>query len=368
MNNLVLNKRTSVSHRLLMRLVLGILVSAAALVIVAWRINWVELGGVLSRVAWVWLPILGLVYLISFPIRGFRWQLMLHEITPITLPRSMAIISIGYCANNLLPARLGEFIRAAILAKAEKVSKVTAITSIGVERIFDGLSLVFIFALTSIVGSYGGRFQPEAQSLIRYVGIVAGAFFISLAGIFTLARIRPDWVKCLAGAVAQRLPDRPAAHIYNLVDGVLSAISFLRFDMRLLLILLLSIVIWAVEGFMFLVGMTAIGVPADPLVAYFTLAIVNFGILIPSAPGYVGIFQGCTVIAFGAIGHTIEIALGYSILVHSMQFLPITIVGLLAMMRFGWSFGILEHAVEGSSKDELSAKETVSEREESSCT
>lgn len=348
-----------------MRLVLGTSVSAAALIIVAWRINWAELGDVLSRVTWAWLPVLGLVYLIGFPIRGLRWQLMLREVTPITMSRSTAIISIGFCANNLLPARLGELIRAIVLAKAERIRKITALTSIGVERICDGLSLVFVFALTSVIGFQGERFQPEAQSLIRYLGIVAGALFVSLAGIVTLARIRPDWVRGLTRSVTKRLPDRSATRIHNMVDGVLSAISFLRLDLRLLLVLVLSIVIWAVEGLVFLLGMTAIGMPSDPLVAFFTLAVVNFSTLIPSVPGYIGIFQGCTVIAFSAIGLPTELALGYSILVHAMHFLPITILGLLAMAQFGWSLGTIERAVEESSENELSVRGELFKKEES---
>ena len=80
---------------------------------------------------------------------------------------------------------------------------------------------------------------------------------------------------------------------------------------------------------MFLLALPAMSLTATPVLAYFTLGLVSFGILLPSAPGYVGVFQGCCLIAFAAFAIPEEIALSYGLIVHASQFIPTTLIGLL---------------------------------------
>lgn len=73
------------------------------------------------------------------------------------------------------------------------------------------------------------------------------------------------------------------------------------------------------------------------LVAYFTLALVNLWMILPSAPGGVGIFQGATVFAFSVFGLAAENALSYSIVVHSVMTISITLIGLLIINRYNFT-------------------------------
>ena len=76
--------------------------------------------------------------------------------------------------------------------------------------------------------------------------------------------------------------------------------------------------------------------------AYFTLAFVNLWMLLPSAPGGLGVFQGGTVLAFSLFGLAPEIALSYSIVVHLVMILPITLIGLLIINLYGISIRQIE--------------------------
>ena len=44
--------------------------------------------------------------------RAYRWRAMTEPITYIPFPRLLAATCVGFMANNVLPLRLGEFVRA----------------------------------------------------------------------------------------------------------------------------------------------------------------------------------------------------------------------------------------------------------------
>ena len=113
--------------------------------------------------------------------------------------------------------------------------------------------------------------------------------------------------------------------------------DFIRNAKGLLIVLLFSSLVWVVEGLVFFVGFYAFDVPANLPLAYFTLAFVNLGLLLPSAPGGVGIFQGASILALSFFGISPEVALSYSIVVHAVMIIPITVLGILIINRYGLS-------------------------------
>lgn len=314
------------SHcRLPLPLVLGLSLSGAAVAWVATRVDLNGLGQAFGRLDWRWLPVLVLTYLSSFLIRGVRWQLMLRPIKSLGWTTATANVIVGFMANNLLPARLGEVVRAYILGRWEGVSKVSVLSSVLVERIFDGLALLVIFTSTAYLGS----FAPEHELLISRVGTLAAVLFLgAMAGVL-LARIRPNWLLGLLKIFVFWAPQEVKDKIFGLCDRGLHAVAFLRLDWTLPVFLLLSMAVWLVEGVVFLLALPAMSLTANPVLAYFTLGLVSFGILLPSAPGYVGVFQGCCLIAFAAFAIPEEIALSYGLIVHASQFIPTTLIGLI---------------------------------------
>jgi len=77
-----------------------------------------------------------------------------------------------------------------------------------------------------------------------------------------------------------------------------------------------------------------------PLIAGWTvMTFVGFGISIPSAPGYVGVWHAATVLALSIFGVAQATALGYALLYHASQFVPITLLGWLFLLREHVSLG-----------------------------
>ena len=90
------------------------------------------------------------ILFISLWIRCVRWTLLMRPVAAISATRLFPYAIIGYMANNLLPARIGELVRAWILGERERIPKASAIATIAVERLFDGGVLVVMLSLIHI--------------------------------------------------------------------------------------------------------------------------------------------------------------------------------------------------------------------------
>jgi uncharacterized membrane protein YbhN (UPF0104 family) len=100
-----------------------------------------------------------------------------------------------------------------------------------------------------------------------------------------------------------------------------------------------------IEGAMFVLIAWDMGLK-DPIASgYFFLGIINLGILLPSAPGYIGVYQAASVFAFLALGYSKSEGLAYGLLIHIAQYLPVTIVGVLIFIHFGYRFSELYKTV-----------------------
>lgn len=309
------------------------IVSIAIILWITQKIDFVELKKTFAHFEKKWLIILAIIYLSTFLLRGLRAKIMLRPIKSISFSMSTAIVSIGFMANNLLPARLGELVRAFVLNRREGISKATAISSIIVERVFDGLALLLIFGLSSKANNICG----EYQSIINRVGFLAGTIFIICFLLIIIFRVKPSLLEYIL-VTSRILPQKIQNVIISILHSISDSLQFLKFDLRFLLFLFLNILIWLTEGSMYLVGLYAFGLPLDPKIAYFSLALINFGLLLPSAPGYIGLFQASTILAFAAFGLEKEIALSYSMVIHAIQFSTISIVGLSCLNLMNISF------------------------------
>lgn len=310
---------------------LGFIISISVIIWMLFKIDFQTLGRAFRQFRWEWIPLLVFVYLAGFFVRGFRWQIMLHPLKPISWFTATSVILIGYMANNVLPARIGEIVRAYVMGEKERMSKISALSSIIVERIFDGLVLVGILAITTLVST----FKSEYMTTVRTVGFLSSILFIVALVVVLIARLKRSWLEIVIKKVSRHLPLGISEKAQGVLHSMLDAVNFLKIDRSLPLFLFLSVFVWIIEGSMFWLGLCAFGLDYSLQLAYFTLAFVNLGLLVPSAPAYVGVFQACTIFAFAAFGLTEEVALSYSIVIHALQFLPITLLGLVLINFYG---------------------------------
>lgn len=308
----------------------GILVSALALGWAGRAIEWERLGRILSGIP-VWIPFLAVaIYLTSFLPRAIRTRIMLEGTSPESVSWTHAGHAqiMGYAANNVLPLRLGEFVRVFALRKLAGVHGLTGFASLLTERIMDGVVVVMTLVITLSIYASRGR-QIEGTQMAPLMMTAVGVFSIAIAGLVAMALMSNQIMR-----ISRRfLPPT----LQSATERVLGALQFLRSFQRATGVIGLTAAVWLIEGAVFAVVTASMGVDTPWMSGYLMLAVVNLGILIPSAPGYVGVFQACGVLAFQFLGIPQETGLAASLVVHACQFIPITLFGLLLASHHGWS-------------------------------
>src|SRR3990170_8389661 len=124
------------------RVWLGFAISLAFLALFFYQTDWDEIrdafGNANYVIALASLP----VYFVGIWVRTVRWQYLLRPVARVKTQRLYPVVLIGLMANNLIPARAGELVRAYILGEREQVSKAASLGTIAVDRLFDGLTLI----------------------------------------------------------------------------------------------------------------------------------------------------------------------------------------------------------------------------------
>src|SRR5881409_2673896 len=154
-------KPPSASHASRWAWVMGLVVTLALLTWALHDIDPRELVGYLRRADPLLLLAAVALATLTFPLRTLRWQLILRDVGGQRLPLASLwhATAIGFMANNLLPVRAGEFARAYAVRQGVSVRFTTALASIAVERVFDGLMLVGLFTLSL----FGPSFPRDAM-------------------------------------------------------------------------------------------------------------------------------------------------------------------------------------------------------------
>jgi uncharacterized protein (TIRG00374 family) len=308
-------------------LVISLAISGIAIFWLIQRVNLREVEQAMKQINYFCWFSAALIYLLGFLPRGLRWQLMLSTIKKVSLADSTQIVALGYAANNVLPFRLGEVVRAYIMGNKNNISKITCLASIATERVIDGIVLVSLLGLSMIFLSV----TIQSAEALKHILFTCGAIFLSAVFIMVLVLIFSE--------KALQIGKSFFGHIgVEILEKLIHSLSFLRTKKILFNIVLLSIIVWLIEGAMFVLILWEMGLRNPVTGGYFCMGIVNMGILLPSAPGYVGVYQAASVFAFLALGYSESAGLAYGLLVHIAQYIPITIIGGFIFIHFQYRF------------------------------
>jgi hypothetical protein len=318
-------------------LILSLGVSGIAIFWLIRKVNFQEFEHAVKQVNYSYLLSASLIYLLGFFPRGLRWQLMLSTIKKVSLADSTQAVLMGYAANNVLPFRLGEFVRAYIMGNKNNISKVTCLGSIAAERILDGIVIVSLLGLSMISLTATAR---QAQTL-KHILLTSGFIFLFAVFLPVLILIYSDAILKLW----KRFLGQTGLTVF---EKIIHSLSFLRAKRILLQVLLLSIAVWLIEGVMFVLILWAMNIENPVAVGYFCMGIINLGILLPSAPGYIGVFQAASVFAFLTLGYQDSAGLAYGLLVHLTQYIPVTMTGIFIFIRFGYRFSDFYETISGT--------------------
>src|SRR4051794_34008171 len=309
----------------LIRGIVGIAISVVALVLVLRSVDIGRTADVLRQADLRWVAFGAVMSTADLAFRGLRWQRLIQPIAAVRFPPMFGYLLIGYAANNILPARLGELVRSHYLGDREGVSRAAALGTVVVERVVD---LVAVVAIAS-----------AALLVLSVRGVVASAVYIGagVAGLFL--------VVLALGIVAHRLPgaDRIAAvvdgwpRVRELARSLQGGLAVAARPRTLVEALLASAVAWTCS----ILALAAMGQALGLQLSMGQAALVTSGIAlasaIPAAPSNIGTFEAAAVATGTTIGLSPESSLALGVLSHAMILAVPSIGGAIAFSRIGWA-------------------------------
>jgi uncharacterized membrane protein YbhN (UPF0104 family) len=293
--------------------VLGIVISVVALgAVVWWAIHQpapqlpdtpARIGALLGAIA---------LYALATLVRGERWQrLLIDEGATPHRKDTHALNVIGYMGNNVLPARAGDAIRVFLTAPRANTSKRTVVGTLVAERLLDVTVLLVIFVIVGygLLGEVGGN-SVELIALVAVVGVAALA-------------------------VGWRFIKRNEK-LHGALAPIASATLGLRRAHHGLLLVGLTLVIWAIEAAVWMSTAAAVGFLMNPIEGLYMVALASVFAMIPSGPGYAGTQDAAVTIGVKALGGSGATAVGYLLMLRFVIVVPITLLGLILLVaRYG---------------------------------
>lgn len=245
---------------------------------------------------------------------------MLFAVSPMPrLKELFGALMVGYLANNILPARAGDLVRAYSLGQRENIAKSTVLATVVVERVFDlVISLVLLgFALL---------FFP-LPDWSHNIGIVLALISLTAIGFLVALNLAGTRLVQFIVRLLRFLPESILKRIEGIAEGFIRGVAPLSDAPRVLRFLALSSLIWFFEvGITYLMAQ-AFDLPIGLAESLFVLLIIAIGMAIPSAPGFIGTYEFFGISALSLLGIAGGNALGFILLLHAVSFLGTSIIG-----------------------------------------
>lgn len=333
--------------RVVWQTAIGITVS---LLLLYWAFHDVSFSELWQHVRAANLWLLGLAIVIqtgTFVIRAARWRVFLAPVLPSSSFRArFATTCIGFMANNLLPARVGEFARAYALSRTEKISASAAFGSLVVERLFDAFVLALFLAvpvlLPGLIDAPG--LGDRLLTKVMFVFIAFGG----LAATIILIIVRPDIaIRIFRLTLGKIIPRKTAEAIERALSSFVGGLNSMRDPTLVITGVAWSLFHWGWGALAYFVGMRAFGIHSPGYLGALFLQSVNaFAVAIPSSPGFFGLFEASVRLALTPFGVSPGLAVGFAAAFHIGTFVPVTVIGIYYLGRLGLSWRDVEHSEE----------------------
>ena len=340
--------------KVIIPLAAGTLLSAAALYLAFRNVPFDQLLNYLGSINYWWMvPTIGLI-LLSFVFRVVRWRIILKDTIRIEFWQAFHPLMIGFMMNCVLPARIGEIARPALLKKNMGVPMATGLATVAAERVFDVIMMIALFALTftSITGQpdlerdyFGLRLNSETLYSIAWAMVrlsIALLVFIALLTVGASRRLIKAMITGASRAMSRAVPKterftlRISTFAVNMIDNFASGLSMVRKPAQMMSCILLTLVIWGIALFSYFVFAKGCpGISLSWMELTTVMVVICFFIALPSVPGFWGLWEAAGVFALSLFGVMEKDALGFTLVNHAAQLFPVIVTGLVSALITG---------------------------------
>ncbi len=321
-----------------LKLIVGLLISVLFLYLAFGSIDFSQMKeAFLEANYWLLAPAI-LAQLFSHWFRSLRWRYFLKPVKRVRVSSLFSATMIGYMMNTILPAHLGEFFRAAVIGKREKVAGSSVFATIVVERIVDILSLLVIMVAALLIYPF-----PDFVTISGYIMfLLTIVLFLSLY----LLKKQNKFLIRLLDFVLSILPKKISLKLEEMLDSFLEGIGAFEKKRDYVTIFVYSILIWACYWVTLHITFYAFNLfelyQVNAVSSLVLLVIVTVSVVIPSSPGYVGTYHYLCQLSLALFGVPRAVGLSYAFVAHALSLLPTALLGFI----YAWKEGISRMKIE----------------------
>jgi glycosyltransferase 2 family protein len=269
---------------------------------------------------------------VSYFLRAVRWRYLLLPIKQTALANLFPATIIGYMANNILPARLGEFVRAYMLGEKEGIGTTPVFASLVVDRLFDGFTVLLILLFTFFTLKLPPGMEHVQHGMVVGGYVTLAIYSVAVAFIIVLKRATMRTLDVTA-RILKPFPPRVAEKVIPLLGSFIQGLRLSSRPGELFAIIAVSLTIWATAVWPIDLMLRSFGIVLPVTASMFIMVFLVFAVMVPASPGYVGTYHFACVTALQAFNIESEKALSVAIIIHGINFFPVILVGFYYLWR-----------------------------------
>jgi uncharacterized protein (TIRG00374 family) len=323
-----------------LKVVLGITVSVAALLVAFRDLDLEKVGATLQQARWWPLAPFFLFFGVHLVARSLRWRYFLPDVSSgkPSIRNLFDGLMLGAFASFVLPLRAGEFIRPLVLTRWSSHTFATAFVSVVIERFFDLAAVLLTFAIiTPFLPSIPPEFELGAYGL--------GMMALGLLCFLIASCLMPAFITSTCALVLRPLPRKVAGFLEKFVGDLVVGASVIRTPARLAIILGLTAVVWLTAYLQFYAFLMMFPGSPSLLLSAAVGVFVALAIAVPSAPGFIGVYQMGCVGACALFGYPLEVSQAFALVAHGIPYVLFILIGMWLLGVHGLSFSQLRKQV-----------------------
>ena len=279
------------------------------------------------------LPAIFLLLFVFYWLKAVRWSWMLQPIRKLGARQLFSPVMIGFAANNVLPAHLGEFVRVFLVGRRHSVPAATVLSTVVLERVFDVMAIVSLFAVSL---PFADELPPEYSKVVMYLATAAAAFVV-FASVFLLWTEASNRLFSVAMRFVPFVGEGMKGRLVSMMESAGEGLNALRSVHTILALVLNSLVQWILNGLIAYLALRAFHIPVAPADGLILTAVLAVAVMIPSTPGYFGLIQGAFKMSILALGIDAgeSRVFAASMYYHMSMYVPVTLTGMFFLSNEG---------------------------------
>ena len=306
--------------------------------------DWIEVWQALRTANLAWLMFGLLIILVSFLVRIWRWGYIVNPVTPVPFWHLFSATQIGFLGNFVLPARVGELIRALALTRSQKIPLPKTMAFVALDRLTDLFGLVAIFFVTLVVfhptedvflpeelrNLYAG---PISRSMIRGALYSMTAALVVGVVILMILFAKKDMFLAISDAILGRVNKRLADFVHHLFAHFAEGMQVLTSFGDLAKASGVSLLLWGSFAISQAAVYQAFQVDVPWYTPFIILSLLSVFISIPGPPGFIGPFHAGVVGGLILVNPDVNLntARAIAIFAHLFNLIPIIIIGVICL-------------------------------------